>query len=55
MDPERRLSGRNGWGGNAAPLRKPFWREGGKSREREGRALAFNKATLPYLPPFKRL
>jgi hypothetical protein len=39
MRPERRLSGRNGWGGVSRPVRKqPFWRNCVKSQGRRGRA-----------------
>lgn len=39
-DPERRLRGRNGWGGASRPAPQSFWRESDKSQVREGSALA---------------
>jgi len=47
MRPERRPRGRNGGGGVSRPAPLPFWREGVKSREREGSALASYKSLLP--------
>jgi len=40
---ERRLSGRNGWGGASRPEHQPFWLECGKSRGFGGRAPELNK------------
>lgn len=38
--------GRNGLGGASRPAPQRFWRESDKSWEREGKALAFRKASF---------